>query len=353
VTTEWRFGTRGRHSPGAAPDVLRGCDRPLAEAYEGALLDLDGVLYLGNDPVPHASESVEAARRLGLRLAFVTNNASGPPDAVATKLRAVGVVVEAAEVVTSAQAAATLLADRFPRGAAVLVVGGDGLRTAVSDHGFRLVDNADDRPVAVAQGYSPDLTYAQLAEAALAVRRGAVWIASNPDPTLPSPRGLLPGNGSLVALVATATGRSPEFAGKPHSALIREASRRIAVERPLVIGDRLNTDMLGANRCGCDSLAVLTGVTGLPELLAAAPDEQPTFLGADLRALLQPHPSVGVDGSAASCGGWRAQRDGGEIRIDGGGGDPFDAVRAACAVAWTRPADEAAPERIDGLAWHP
>ncbi|HVF05849.1 MAG TPA: HAD-IIA family hydrolase [Frankiaceae bacterium] len=275
--------------------TLGACAEPLCTAYDAALLDLDGVVYRGDAAVPGAAAAVERARAAGMRLAFVTNNASRTPAAVVAHLARAGVAADEAEVVTAAQAAATLLATLVPPGARVLVTGGEGLRTAVAAAAFEVVGSADDAPAAVVQGYSPDLGYADLAEAALAVRRGAVWLASNLDATIPTTRGELPGNGSLVALVAHATGRAPDaVAGKPERALHDEAVRRIAARRPLVVGDRLDTDVEGANRAGCASLLVLTGVADEAALLAAPPERRPTYVGLDLGALVVAHPADGV-----------------------------------------------------------
>ncbi|MHB2024933.1 MAG: HAD-IIA family hydrolase, partial [Mycobacteriales bacterium] len=173
--------------------MLRSCGQPLLEAYDAALVDLDGVLYLDDDAVPGAPQTVEAARARGLRFAFVTNNASRTPEAVAARLRGFGVAATSEDVVTSAQAVGTLLRERLPAGAPVLVVGGEGLRAEVRAAGMRQVDGAAEQPVAVAQGFAVDVSWRELAEAAVAVRAGAVWIAANTDLTLPSSRGQLPG----------------------------------------------------------------------------------------------------------------------------------------------------------------
>jgi HAD superfamily hydrolase (TIGR01450 family) len=222
-----------------------------------------------------------------MRMEFVTNNASRTPAAVVEHLARAGVPATEAEVATAAQAAASLLATLLPPPARVLVTGGEGLRVAAAERGYDVVASADDAPRAVLQGYAPGLAYADLAETALAVRAGALWIASNLDATIPTARGELPGNGSLVALVATATGRRPDaVAGKPERALHEEAVRRSGARRPLVVGDRLDTDVEGAVRAGCDSLLVLTGVTDRAALDAAT--TRPTYVGEDLRALLAP-----------------------------------------------------------------
>jgi glycerol-1-phosphatase len=259
---------------------------PLTARHDVAQLDLDGVLYRGQQAVPHAAEAVAAARAAGMRVGFVTNNAARPPAAVVAHLAAIGVPADEHDVVTSAQAAARLLAGRLPAGAAVLAVGAEGLRLALRDAGFRLVTTASDSPAAVVQGLDPDLRYADLAEATLAVRAGAWWVACNLDATLPTERGELPGNGALVAAVRAATGREPDVAGKPGLALHDASVERLAARRPLVVGDRLDTDVAAARSAGCDSLLVLTGVTSAADLAAAPTALRPTWVSDDLRGLV-------------------------------------------------------------------
>jgi ribonucleotide monophosphatase NagD (HAD superfamily) len=181
----------------AAAAAPRGCAEALVSAYDVALLDLDGVVYIGKSAVAGAADALAKAKAAGLRVAFVTNNASRTPSAIAAQLTGLGVPTTASDVVTSAQAGARLLAERLPPAAAVLVVGGIGLRVAVRERGFRPVSVASERPAAVIQGYAPDLGYALLAEGALAVQAGALFVVSNADKTLPSARGRQPGNGSL------------------------------------------------------------------------------------------------------------------------------------------------------------
>jgi glycerol-1-phosphatase len=232
---------------------------------------------------------------------------------------------------TAAQACAALLTTRLDPGAKVLVVGGKGLVTAVQSAGFTVVESADDDPDAVAQGYAPEVGWAQLAEAAYAVGRGAWHVASNLDLSLPTARGFAPGNGALVGAVVSATGVTPDSAGKPSPTMYRLAVERARANRPLVIGDRLDTDLGGARAGGYPGLHVLTGVSTARDAVLAVPGERPSFLGADLRALLEPHPApVLADGWYVS-GGAAAQVSGGELRLDGAG---IDLVRAACSAAW-------------------
>jgi HAD superfamily hydrolase (TIGR01450 family) len=316
---------------------LLGINTPLAATYDVALLDLDGVVYIGPDPIPSAAPALAKARAAGMRLAFVTNNASRDPAAVAAHLVALGVPADADEVVTSSQAAATVLVEGLGAGASVLVTGSAALRTAVEDVGLRVVASSDDKPDAVVQGYSPDLRYADLAEAALAVRAGAFWVATNTDSTLPSARGLLPGNGSLVAMVALATGRRPTVAGKPQLPMHAEGVRRTGAKNPLVVGDRLDTDIEGANVADTDSLLVLTGVTDAADLVDAPVEHRPTFLTLDLTGLVDTQPELERDGPTTRCGGWTAAADwvdrGAAISIDGDG-PPIDGLRAVLTAAW-------------------
>lgn len=327
---------------------------PLARRYDVALLDLDGVVYLGPTGIPGAAKALAAARAAGMRLAFVTNNASRTPEAVAELLRGMGVEADPAEVVTSAQTACHVLADRLPAGARVLVVGDEGLRREAELRGFTVVSSAEDEPVAVVQGYGPDVGWRELAEAAVAVRRGAWWVACNLDVTVPSARGPLPGNGSLVAAVRAAAGVQPLSTGKPDPAMHRESVQRSGARDPVVVGDRLDTDIEGASRVGCDSLLVLTGVTTAADLLTAAPQHRPTYVSAGLDGLLAPHPAPVVDGAGGwTCGGWTATADSGLLL--GGAGDDLDALRALCAAAWSgragvvRPAGDAAAAAVERL----
>ncbi|GAA3160686.1 HAD hydrolase-like protein [Planomonospora alba] len=305
----------------------------LIDAYDTLLLDLDGVVYLGRGAVPGAPEALRRAQERGVRLAYVTNNASRTPGAIARHLTELGAPAASEDVVTSAQAAARLIAERVGPGAPVLVVGGMGLRSALRAHGLRPVSTALDEPVAVVQGIAPDLSYGLLAEGALAVRRGALFVAANGDSTMPTGRGELPGNGAMTRVIATATGVEPIVAGKPEPPLHRESMLRTGSTRPLVVGDRLDTDIEGARNAGVDSLLVLTGVAGPLDLLTAAPRHRPTFVAADLSALHRPYRGPRRDPGAWTCGGWSARWDGGRLRLDGGG-EPLDGLRAACAAAW-------------------
>ena len=306
----------------------------LADDYDLIVFDLDGVVYLIDRPIPGAAEAVERLRAGGTPVAYVTNNASRRAGDVAHLLTGMGVPAAAGEVLTSAAAAAALLTEKLPAGAPVLVVGADALRAEVRDAGLRPVEAYDDQPAAVVQGYGPDVGWRILAEAALSVRAGAIWVATNTDRTLPSPRGPLPGNGSLVAVLRTALGRGPDLVvGKPEPALFTTAAARSGARRPLVVGDRLDTDIEGAVGAGIDSLLVLTGVSGPAELLSAPPERRPAFLAADLSGLFRPAGEVRVPVTGEEAGGWRIDRDAERVTLHGSG-DPVDALRLVCGVTW-------------------
>ena len=254
----------------------------LAAAHDALLVDLDGTLIRGSQPIPGASDELE---RSGLRVVYVTNNASRAPADTAAHLRDLGFHADASDVMTSAQAAVAMLAEYVGSGSKILVVGHDSFRDLVRAAGYDVVASADEQPQAVLQGLSRELTWGDLAEGCLAIRDGVPWIASNTDATLPTERGLLPGNGSLVAAMRTATDREPVVAGKPAAGVLLAAADLAGASRPLVIGDRLDTDIEGAVAAGMPSLLVLTGVHGVSDLLSVEPARRASHLSHDLSAL--------------------------------------------------------------------
>ncbi|WP_167474131.1 HAD-IIA family hydrolase [Nocardia arthritidis] len=270
----------------------------LRDRYAALLLDLDGTLYRGPvviDGAPQALANSGASQRL----IYVTNNASRRPGPVAEHLAELGYPATDADVVTSAQAAARLLAERLDTGATVLVVGTDDLAAEVAAVGLHPIRRFDGvAPAAVVQGHSPNTGWPDLAEAAYAVRADALWIAANTDKTLPNERGLAPGNGAMVAALRAATDREPLVAGKPYPPLLEDAIRRAGTRDALVVGDRLDTDIEGANGVGLDSLLVLTGVSTIDELKDAPAERIPTFVAETLDALN--HPVAAIDPIAAT-----------------------------------------------------
>lgn len=302
----------------------------LADDHDCLLLDLDGTVFRGHEATVGAVETLATVRA---RTLYVTNNASRGPAEVAQHLHALGFAAKPDDVVTSAQSAAKLLADQLPAGAIVLVVGTDALATEVRGVGLKPVRQWSDGPVAVVQGHSPQTGWPDLAEAALAIRDGAVWVAANVDLTLPSERGLLPGNGSMVAALRAATEREPQVAGKPQPTLLTDALARGSFAAPLVVGDRLDTDIAGANAAGLPSLMVLTGVSTAHDLMRAAAGGRPTYLAADLRSLsapaetlrIGPHPAWNVDIGPSAVVVHFTGRD---------PGDPLSVVRATAGAVW-------------------
>jgi glycerol 3-phosphatase-2 len=332
--------------------LAAGTPEPPAQRYDVALLDLDGVVYVGTEAVPGVPEALAAARSTGMRLGFVTNNAARTPDDVARHLADLGVPAAPDDVITSSQAAATVVRDQEGAGAPVLAVGGPGVAAALTAAGLTVVTRAEDGPVAVVQGYGPAVAWADIAEAVVAVRNGARHVATNLDATIPSPRGPLPGNGALVGVVAAVTGRAPQSTGKPDPAMHAECVRRTGAHRPLVVGDRLDTDIEGARRAGAASLLVFTGVTDPAVLLAARPEHRPDLLAADAGGLLTAHPAVLRDGDGWRCGGWTASvGEAADVLVLTAGGQPdsgdgLDGLRALCVAAWSRHPDDAAPARV-------
>ena len=309
------------------------------EGVDVVLADLDGVVYAGAGALPHAVESLNRARD-GRSLAYITNNASRTDASVAAHLTALGLPTAPDEVVTSPQAAMRLLVDRIPTGSTVLVVGGEGLVVEVERAGFTVTRSADDAPAAVVQGFAPEVGWSHLAEAAFALKvpedeGGIPWIATNTDWTIPQARGIAPGNGTLVSAVHTAIGRLATVAGKPEVPIFQEAVTRFAAARPLFLGDRLDTDILGANRAGIASALVLTGIDRPKHVLAAPAGSQPTYILGDLRELHEPYPDVTVAGGVATVRGARVAVDGPDVRIVSEGDRPIDLVRAGAAAIWS------------------
>lgn len=306
--------------------------------HDVLLADLDGTLYQGQEAVPGAVEAIRGAGERGVPTVYVTNNASRSPDDVAGQLAELGFPARMKDVRTSSQAGAAMLAEQLPAGAPVLVVGTGALADEVRAVGLTVVDAADGA-AAVVQGHSPDTGWRRLAEATAAVRAGALWVATNIDPTLPTERGPMPGNGSMVGVVRIATGAEPQVAGKPAARLLQEARDGVSSTRPLVVGDRLDTDIEGGNAIDAPTLFVLTGVSTARDLLQAPRNQRPTYVAADLAALTRAADEL-VPGPRER---WRAERDGETVVLsgDGGGVEPdLDALRVLCTATWEHPGPE-------------
>ncbi|MFV0253884.1 MAG: HAD-IIA family hydrolase [Beutenbergiaceae bacterium] len=337
-------------------DYLTELPLPPIASYDAALLDLDGVVYRGPAAVPYAADAIAAAAAAGMGLMYVTNNANRPPSTVADHLTELGISTAAQAVTTAAQAAARLIASEYPAGTPVLVVGGAGLREALTEEGMRVVGSADDQPLVVVQGLAHDVGWPQLTEAVLAISRGAEHIASNLDATLPLERGPALGNGSLVAAVVNATGRKPRSTGKPQPEIFHQAAARLGASNPVVIGDRLDTDLAGARAAGYPGMQVLTGVDDATALLRCVAQQRPTLIALDLRGMLEPHPAVSPADDWWRCGEAAARHRDGTIELsDGvttsllasGMSIDIDQLRAACVAAWAASDQAGEPTVLD------
>lgn len=332
---------------------------PPSQVYDVALYDLDGVVYLGDQAVEYAAEAVTTAARSGLAPLYVTNNSSREPEEIAAQIRGFGVNCRPEQIVTSAQSVAILMREELEPGSRVLVVGGQGLRTAVEQAGFAVVDTADDAPAAVVQGFAADLGWRDLAEAAYAIGRGARHVATNLDGSIPQERGIAPGNGALVGAVVQATGVQPLASGKPLPAIYHQAAERIGAASPIAIGDRLDTDLEGARAAGMPGLLVLTGVATARDVVLAPAHQRPSLLARDLRGLFEAHPGPQADDD----GWWRCgtasarvvdgvlELSGGQL-LDGTGevSTTLDGWRALCVAAW-HAADRGEPVDAARVPW--
>lgn len=324
-------------------------DVPLISLFDALLADLDGVVYAGPHAIPGAVESLQQLAGLGVGLGYVTNNASRTPAQVAAHLRELGAPAEDQQVVSSSQAAAELLTALLVPGSRVLITGSPALAQEIELVGLTPVRSQDEDPVAVVQGFNPDIGWKDLAEASYVVAAGALWVATNTDMSIPQARGIAPGNGTLVAAVAAATGRTPRVAGKPEAPLFHAAAKRLAADRPLVVGDRLDTDILGGNNAGFATVAVLTGVDTRETILAARAAERPNYVIGSLADLHSPYPAVDHTDGVYRCGASSAAVSGDTVSVRGQA-DGLDSWRAAYA-AWWDATPEAAVARTPRLEW--
>ena len=329
----------GADVPTSQPTQVPQESAALATAFDVALTDLDGVAYSGTDPIENAAAGLTEARAAGMQIVFVTNNASRPPQQVAAQLDALGIAATPEQVFTSAHAAVELVEQRYGAGTRVLPIGGSGLAEAVEQSQLTAVDSAAAHPDVVVQGLSKELGWAELSQAVRAVAAGAHLVATNMDSILVTEDGIALGNGSLVAAVVNATGAEVVSAGKPEPGLYRSAAARAGAQRPLVVGDRLDTDIKGAAAAGYPALHVLTGISRARDVIMAPAQLRPTFLGVDLSDLVRPHPAVVADGDWWVCGQARARAADGQLELERGALTPGMAVspdeyRALAAAAW-------------------
>jgi glycerol 3-phosphatase-2 len=329
-------------SAGAVTSRDAGVD--LIQGFDGVVCDLDGVIYRGKEAVPHAVKSLSAALSMGVRVVYATNNAARSPDDVSAHLEELGLPGSGSRVVTSAQAGARCVAERCAPGSRVLAVGGAGVGLALLEAGLVPVSVEEARSgegtAAVLQGYGPEVGWADLAEAAYAVQAGAFWVATNVDSTLPTARGVAPGNGTLVGAVRQAVGVDPVVVGKPHTPLYELSISRLGtlIDRTLAIGDRLDTDIMGATAAGIDSLFVFGGVHGWADVVGAGPSSRPRYVATDLRALHSPYaepvqdprdPARWICGEAHAC-----VLVTGELVVSSAAGALNERLRAAVTALW-------------------
>jgi HAD superfamily hydrolase (TIGR01450 family) len=317
---------------------LAGAHRVVAKVFdqfETLLLDLDGVIYEGENAIVDSVESITSVRNSGIKVGYITNNSSRKPETIAQQLRGFGLELSEEEVISSAQAGVELLATMIPAGSKVLVVGGEGLRSKVLEAGFELVASSDDSPAAVIQGFAPEVGWKDLAEASYSIQNGAKWVATNQDWTIPREKGLAPGNGTLVSAVHTAVGQLPVVAGKPERAIFETAMREFGAESAIYVGDRLDTDVVGANKAGLGSAVVMTGVTTRKELLAAKADSRPKYILGTLKDLLSPYREPVKTKRGYKLGDAEVELLGEKVVVSFGDPKSLDALKAACLTIWS------------------
>lgn len=302
--------------------------------YDVLLADLDGVVYEGKNAIEFAVEVISQLKKSGIPVGYVTNNSSRKPETIAEQLLSFGLETNPEDIIGSALTGVQLLESLVPAGSKVLVVGGEGLRSRVSQFGFQVVDSADDTPAAVIQGFAPDVAWRNLAEAAYAIQRGAIWVATNSDWTIPQDRGLAPGNGTLISAVHTAVGQLPVVAGKPEPAIYKTAIDHFSAKNPLFVGDRLDTDITGANRAGIDSALVLTGVCTRKEILAAKAEARPTYIIENLLDLTKAYQAPKATKRGFRCGEAEVELLGTKVLVTLGEPKSVDALKAASALIW-------------------
>lgn len=252
---------------------------------DAVLFDLDGVVYHGPEPIPGAVEGINALHEKSIPVNYVTNNATRTAEVVAEHISTLGISTSPAEVTTSAVVLAQRLAKKFGSGAPIYLVGATGLALALESEGLRVTDTLDDGPVAIAQGLDPEITYQRIVRACEAIESGLEWWATNPDFSMVGPRSRVPGNGAFIAMLSGLTGAQPTIVGKPSPHMMEYAATRLGAHRPLMVGDRLDTDIEGGNAAGFDTALVLTGVHDIHDALRAHPALRPTYILPSLRSL--------------------------------------------------------------------
>lgn len=246
------------------------------------VIDMDGVLYVGNQPMACLPEFIAFLRRAGIGFMLATNNSGLTPAQYSAKLAKMGAEVAPHEIITSGTATAEWLARKYPPGTRVHVFGEDSLRQAITDAGFVL---ADEDVAVVAASIDWSVNFEKIKRAVLLIRKGAFFVATNLDPTRPMEEGLIPGTGAIIAPISVGAEQQPVAIGKPEPTMFELAMAKMGAmpQTTATLGDRIDTDMLGGSRAGCSTILVLSGSTERPEAEAYGPD----FLFADIAHLLR------------------------------------------------------------------
>jgi 4-nitrophenyl phosphatase len=237
----------------------------LPNSIKSLILDMDGVLWKADAPIGDLPVIFDLIDQKGLKVAFATNNGTRTPEQYVERMLGFGVSIEPWQVVTSSQGVAHMLSQRFPGGGKVYVIGEVGLERALQEKGFKLLSVQGESDIlAVVMGIDRNINFTKVSEAALLIRSGVPFYATNPDRTFPTPRGEIPGAGAWISVLITATGIEPIYAGKPSPYLLELARQRLGTEKEetLVVGDRLETDIAGGQVAGCPVALVLSGVSG-------------------------------------------------------------------------------------------
>lgn len=303
-------------------------------AYDTVLCDLDGVIYEGTHAIVDAPETISSFIASGIPVGYVTNNSSRKPETIAEQLLGFGIETSPSNVIGSAKTGVEILATLIPAGAKVLVVGGEGLRSRVVEAGFELVKSSDDQPAGVIQGFDPSVAWTDLAEASYSIANGAKWVATNQDWTIPREKGIAPGNGTLVSAVHTAVGQLPIVAGKPEPAIYKTAVEHFGAKRALFVGDRIDTDIRGANRAGIDSVLVMTGISTRKEVLGVKKEDRPTFIVSTMAELLANYDEPKKTKRGFACKDAEVELLGNKVVVTHGDPKSLGALRAACAVIY-------------------
>lgn len=316
----------------------------LIDDYDAALFDLDGVVYLGMEPVVGAVDGIAMLRKLDKKVGFVTNNSARFPQTVVDHLVALGIPCTLEDVITSTQASIRMMRREIHDGARILVCGSPALATQLAEAGYQIVETWQEKPDAVIIGYYPKITWPRLDQAAIAIANGAKWFASNTDSTRPTAEGTVPGAGAIVAAVGLCVpDQQPMVAGKPYAPLLDLTVERLSAKAPIFVGDRLDTDIEGAVGVGMDSFLVFTGTHGKRDLIEAVQAQRPTWIGADIRSMCQAPRQANLSGNTARCGCEEVQLIDGKLVLKTnptGLEAQLDALWAGTQLAWEN-------ERVD------